>query len=217
MPDANVRQRRKAILDLPHIAPLTAYVAGLRRRATAEVPEFDPLDGGVDARVLFLFEKPGPMAAESSKRTGSGFISRNNDDATAEATFRFMEQSGIPRKLTVIWNVVPWWNGTRKVSSRELYRGSTCVEELVKLLPALSAVVMVGKSAARAEQYLATTGLALIASWHPGPLVKARFRARWETIPFQWAKVMTIVENLRALGPASPQRSEADCAAKWIA
>jgi len=42
------------------------------------------------------------MAAESSKRTGSGFISRNNDDATAEATFRFMEQSGIPRKLTVI-------------------------------------------------------------------------------------------------------------------
>jgi uracil-DNA glycosylase len=204
MRDASVRQRRKAMLDLPHVAPLTAYVAGLRRRGTAEVPEFDPLDGGVDARVLFLFEKPGPMTTESSKRAGSGFISRHNDDATAEATFKFMEQAGIPRKLTVIWNVVPWWNGTRKVTSRELCQGSACVEELVKLLPALSAVVMVGESAARAKQYLKTTGLVLIVSCHPSPLVKARFRARWETIPFQWAKVMTIVEDLCALGPASP-------------
>jgi hypothetical protein len=62
-----------------------------------EVPEFDPLDGGVEAQVLFLFEKPGPMTAElgGSKRSGSGFISRNNDDPTAEATFkvhRFLDE-----------------------------------------------------------------------------------------------------------------------------
>jgi hypothetical protein len=203
MRDANVRQRREAMLHLPHIAPLTAYAARLRQRGTGEVPEFDPLDGGVGARVLFLLEKPGPMAAESSKRTGSGFVSRNNDDATAAATFKFMEQAGIPRKLTVIWNLVPWWNGKVKVSSQELRQGSACVEELVKLLPALSAVVMVGKSAARAKQYLETTGLALIESYHPGPLVKARYPEKWKTIPFQWAKAMTIVAERNYFGIAS--------------
>jgi uracil-DNA glycosylase len=206
MRDANVVQRRQAMLHLPHIAPLTAYAAGLHQGGTAEVrevPDFDPLDGGVGARLLFLFEKPGPMAAESSKRTGSGFVSRNNDDATAEATFKFMEQAGIPRKLTVIWNLVPWWNGTRKVSSKELRQGSTCVEELVKLLPSLSAVVMVGKSAARAKQYLETTGLTLISSYHPSPIVKATSLAKWETIPFQWAKAMTIVAEGNYFGIAS--------------
>src|SRR5216684_534625 len=93
MRNAGVRKRRKLMLDLPHIARLTAYAAKLRERGSVEVPEFDPLDGGVDARVLFLFEKPGPMTAELGRRTGSGFISRNNDDATAEATFYFMQQA----------------------------------------------------------------------------------------------------------------------------
>jgi hypothetical protein len=117
MRDVNVRERRRAMLTKPHIAPLTAYAAKLRQRGFIEVPEFDPLDGGVNAQVLFLFEKPGPMTAEAG---GSGFISRNNDDPTAEATFHFMEQAGIPRELTITWNVIPWWNGTRNVTGQEL-------------------------------------------------------------------------------------------------
>lgn len=108
MRDAGVRERRKRMLNLPHIAPLTAYAAKLRARASVEVPDFDPLDGGKNAQVLFLFEKPGPMTAANGKRIGSGFISRNNDDATAEATFNFMKQAHIPRTRTVIWNVIPW-------------------------------------------------------------------------------------------------------------
>jgi len=184
MRDANVRQQRKAMLGQPHIAKLTDYVAGLRRCSGLEVPDFDPLDGGVTARVLFLFEKPGPMTVES------GFISRDNDDATAEATFRFMEQAGIPRECTVIWNAVPWWNGTRKVTATELSRGVACIEALIRLLPALSAVVMVGGKAARAKHSLESTALALISSWHPSPIVRATSPAKWEAIPGQWAKVM---------------------------
>ena len=58
--DPDVRQRRRALLDRPHMKPLNEYVAKLRRdRENVEVPDFDPLDGGIDARVLFLFEKPG--------------------------------------------------------------------------------------------------------------------------------------------------------------
>jgi hypothetical protein len=120
MCDAGVRERRTAILHLPHVAELTAYAAKLRECGSGEVPDFDPLDGGTDARVLFLFEKPGPMTAAGGKRIGSGFISRNNDDATAEATIRFMLQAGIPRRLTVIWNVIPWWNKTVRVTKEEL-------------------------------------------------------------------------------------------------
>jgi uracil-DNA glycosylase len=192
MRDASVRERRKAMLHHPHIERLTSYAAKLRERGPGEVPEFDPLDGGVDARVLFLFEKPGPMTAYGGKRPGSGFISRNNDDPTAEATFDFMERAGIPRKLTVTWNLIPRWNGTRKITGQELCEGMKCLQELIGLLPRLRAVVMVGKSAAKARPYLAEKhpGLHLSCSAHPSPLVRAKFPDRWKGIPSQWAKVL---------------------------
>jgi hypothetical protein len=197
MRNAGVRERRRGMLSLPHVAALTTYAARLRERGSVEVPEFDPLDGGVEAQALFLFEKPGPMTAErgGSKRSGSGFISRNNDDPTAEATFRFMEQAGLARRLTVTWNVIPWWNGTRAVTGQELREGTACVKELISLLPKLRAVVLVGKRAAEAERYLKTTELPLLASDHPSPLVRAKFPERWNAIPLEWAKVRRFLDE----------------------
>jgi hypothetical protein len=195
MRDLRVRLQLKAMLALPHVAPLTAYAAELRQSSNLEVPDFDPLDGGVNARALFLFEKPGPMTAESGPRIGSGFISRNNDDPTAEATFRFMKQAGIPRRLTVIWNVVPWWNGTRKVTTAELREGVASVERLITLLPELSVVVMVGGKSSKAERLLRHRSLALFNSYHPSPLVRAKFPANWEAIALQWSRVMAKLEG----------------------
>jgi hypothetical protein len=186
MRDEGVRQRRRAMLNLPHVAKLTAYAAKLRLRGSVEVPEFDPLDGGVHARVLFLFEKPGPMTADGSSfhgRAGSGFISRNNDDPTAAATMEFMQKAGIPRKLT----------------GSELRDGVECVKELVQMLPNLAAVVMVGQNAARARRDLESTELALFTSDHPSPLVKAKFRKRWNAIPSEWAKVMKVIAESPAV------------------
>jgi len=179
------------MLDAPHVAPLTAYAAELRRQEKGEVPDFDPLDGGIDALALFLHEKPGPMTAGSrgGKRAGSGFISRDNDDATAEAIFAFMQAAGIPRTLTVIWNVVPWWNGTRAVTSEELCAGGGCVGDLIRLLPKLRAIVFVGSKANRARSFFPDSKLALFSSDHPSPLVRAAHRQRWEAIPTEWAKV----------------------------
>ena len=88
------------------MAPLAAYAAQLRRENRGVVPDFDPLDGGTGGRALFVLEKPSAVAA------GPGFISRNNADATAEATLLFMREAGLHRGLTCIWNAVPWWNGT---------------------------------------------------------------------------------------------------------
>jgi uracil-DNA glycosylase len=154
-----------------------------------EVPEFDPLDEGINAEILFLFEKPGPMTSDGR---GSGFISRNNDDPTAEATYKFMEQAGIPRKLTVTWNLIPCWNGKRKVTGQELREGLTCLDELIRLLPNLRAVVLVGKHAGKAQPYLKGNHptLRVFTSAHPSPLVKASRRELWDAIPRQWAKAV---------------------------
>lgn len=188
------------MLNQPHVKPLTEYVARLHERGSVEVPEFDPLDGGVDAQVLFLFEKPGPMTAKGSKRTGSGFISRNNDDPSAEATFKFMQRAGIPRKLTVTWNLIPWWNGTRKVTGQELRDGLESLKVLIGLLPRVCVVVMVGQNAAKAQPYLKEKqpGLRLLTSAHPSPLVKAKFPDRWNGIPGEWAKVLTVINAIHA-------------------
>jgi hypothetical protein len=188
--DPRERERRAAMLDLPHMIELTSYATRLRHSGMA-VPDFDPLDGGVDARVLFLFEKPGPMTvtAGSGKRTGSGFISRNNDDPTAEAIFHFMCQAEIPRKMTILWNVIPWWNGTRAVTKLELRDGVNEVIELISILRRPSAVVLVGKKAAQAKAYLDPGKLALFTSYHPSPLVRARWPDRWKAIPSEWRKV----------------------------
>jgi hypothetical protein len=186
MRDPLVRFRRRAMLNAPHIKPLTGYAAKLRERGNVEVPDFDPLDGGTDALALFLFEKPGPMTAEG---IGSGFVSRNNDDPTAEATFEFMLRTEIPRETTVLWNVIPWWNGTRKVTSVELREGVECVKQLIELLPKLRAVVLVGQKAAKARPHLAGNRVAVFSSDHPSPIVRARWPERWQSIATDWAKI----------------------------
>jgi hypothetical protein len=195
MRDSSVRERRRRMLDLPHVVRLTAYAASLRESGSVEVPDFDPCDGGTAARVLFLFEKPGPMTAQGTGKLGSGFISRDNDDPTAEATFMFMQQAGLRRTLTVIWNVIPWWNGTITVTKQERIAGAKAVRELMGLLPELRAVVMVGRNAATVQPYLETTGKTLFTSDHPSPRVKARWPERWKAIPSKWAQVRKFIDD----------------------
>ena len=125
MRDPAVREARLAALGEPHVAPLTDLVHALRERDGSEYPYFDPADGGTEASILFLLEKPGPMTVPKGRglRQGLGFISRDNDDPTAEASFRFYREAGIDRKQSVVWNVIPGWNGTIKVTAAELRTG----------------------------------------------------------------------------------------------
>ncbi|RAI61100.1 uracil-DNA glycosylase [Roseicella frigidaeris] len=186
--DRAVQERRQAMLDAPHMRALREHVTHLRRRPGVEVPEFDPLDGGDRAQILFLFEKPGPMTSEgrTGRRAGSGFISRNNDDATAAATWHFMRDAGIPRVWTATWNVIPWWNGTVQVTPQELREGLDGTHALLRLFPDLQAIVLVGKKASRIASGLAGTGLTIIESAHPSPRVRAAFPVRWNAIGAQW-------------------------------
>src|SRR5437763_661425 len=96
---------RLARLREPHVAPLNAWVDDLKARlgASTIVPWFDPADGGHSATILWLLEAPGPKATR--ERGGSGIISCNNNDGTAENTWRTRDEAGVSRDLVVHWNV----------------------------------------------------------------------------------------------------------------
>ena len=185
---AAIQARKKLLLNSRHMAPLFQYAERLRADQDWEVPDFDPVDGGTNASILFLAEKPGPMSSVDGRgrRKGSGFISLDNDDPTAKAGFQFMAQAGIPRCCIVKWNVVAGWNGTRKITAQELRLGVAEVSRLVALLPKLKVIVLVGKRAQRAGPLRESSGLHIFRSAHPSMLVKNRYPDQWNQIPLIW-------------------------------
>ena len=176
--------RRRAMLSLPHAAPLADAVATLRAGGPGDdvVPDLDPMDGGTGARILFLMEKPGPGAART------GFVSLDNDDQTAEAGWRFLRAAGFHRRDVAFWNTAPWWNGTIRFTAAERVRGLATLPAMLEHLPRLRVAVTVGRQAARAAPMLEGRGLRVLASAHPSPQVRAGNRALWDAIPGIWAE-----------------------------
>ena len=169
--DPAVRADRRTQLHEPHIAPLTAFVESLRDRIGPDVsiPYFDPWDGGIDAAILFLLEAPG------AKAVLSGFVSRNNPDETAKNFFQLNAQAGIPRKRTIIWNVVPWYigdgNRIRAADKADMDAGIRELPGLFSLLPRLHTVVLIGRKAQNARgivKHLLPTA-AVFDCAHPSP------------------------------------------------
>jgi hypothetical protein len=62
---AQIELRRKQ-LDEPHIVELATFAKSLDGGDLGKIPDFDPWDGGKQARILFLVEKPGPKSFKSS-------------------------------------------------------------------------------------------------------------------------------------------------------
>ena len=149
--DPDEIRRRLEILQADHIAPLTGYVDHLRASLgrKKQIPYFDPLDGGINATILFLLEAPGPKAVES------GFVSRDNPDPTARNMNQLMTICGVPRWMTVLWNIVPWHvdrgGSLRPVNQEEINAGLGHLKSLRHLLPNLRAVVLVGGKARNAR------------------------------------------------------------------
>lgn len=185
-----VRARRREMSGAPHVKPLNEFAQRLQlAKPESPVPRFDPFDGGTAARILFLFEKTGPKADADSLR-GSGFVSRDNDGRTAEWTFRLMRLAGIPRSLTVIWNIVPWWDRKRAASPEQLQEGVAHVRELVALLPLLDTIMFVGDGTSAAKALLSDLPYLNFQSYHPSPKVRAEWAGKWLAIPDEWARVM---------------------------
>lgn len=170
--DLRARERRRLQLAGPHMASLVQFVATLRDEIGAHglVPDFDPWDGGANADVLFLLEAPG------AKAVASGFISRNNPDETAKNFFELNREAGLPRERTVTWNVIPWYIGSgtkiRPAKHADVTSAAEPLQRLLRLLPSLRAVVLVGQPAQRAADLVRGTvpNARVFLSPHPSPL-----------------------------------------------
>jgi len=176
---------RKSLLASPHIAPIRALGRQIAAAQGAEIPDPDPLDGGVAARLLLLLETPGPSIR------GTGLVSRDNPTGTAANLFRFLAEAGIARRDTLIWNTIPWVIHPPGALNRaprrsEVRQALPCLAPLLACLPRLGVVVLSGRVAgfARPELEALRPDLTLIPIPHPSPTyvctapsVAARIRA----------------------------------------
>lgn len=161
------RQRRLEMLGDPHIAPLIRYLADIKaEHPEKELPYFDPRDGGVNVKTLFLLEAPGPKAVDSA------FISRNNPDPSARNFFNLLQEAKISRADTVLWNIVPWYVGDggriRPVNDDDIRESLPYLKGLLALLPNLKVIILVGKRAQSAKgQIRQLNSLPIIETHHP--------------------------------------------------
>jgi uracil-DNA glycosylase len=161
---------RRRLVGSPHVLPLRHLVAQIAADTGASVPDPDPLDGGVMARLLLLLETPGPAIR------GTGIVSRDNPTGTAANLFRFLQAARIPRAETLIWNAVPWVihaEGARNRAPRrsEIRAAVPYFAPLLDCLPVLRVVVLAGRVAGELESAFATlrTGLPVLRIPHPSP------------------------------------------------
>jgi uracil-DNA glycosylase len=152
------------------MAPLARFAEGLRRATGRPVPDADPADGGVGARLLLLLETPGPTIG------GTGLVSRDNPTPTGANLRRFLDGSGLARADTLIWNAVPFVihaPGALNRAPRAVERdaGLALLPPLLDLLPRLSVAVLAGRFAALAGPavQMARPGLPVLTMPHPSP------------------------------------------------
>ena len=190
--DAAARLARQARLAEPHAAPLVPFVEGLRKRHPDRVvPWFDPADGGAHARVLYLLEKPSRGSVMTEE--GPVYVGLDNPTSGSRRMKALMAEAGVPREAMLIWNAVPWWNGTAKVTGEEVRAGADALDRLLALMPRLRAVVLVGRKAERAWALSGGAAVPVFVSAHPSANVRAAFPERWMAIPSVWAEAWRAV------------------------
>ena len=182
--------RRKKMLNEPHILALSKYTKSLRNKNLGKIPDFDPLDGGTNAKILFLLEKPGPSVF--GKRN-YGFISRDNEDETAANTLKFMSEANIPRNITCSWNTIPGWDGKIKFTADDARRGRNEIGNLLNLLPNLKVILLVrGIAQDNFEKYKKDnsidSNLKIIKSTHPSPINRGTSPDKFFNISKEWAE-----------------------------
>ncbi len=140
-------------------------------RGRDRVPDFDPTEAGIRAPMLLLLEAPGGKATR--ERGGSGFVSPDNDDGTAENMWHLLREAGVDRPNDVVtWNIVPWYLGSdakiRRAGRSDLEEARPYLAELLALLTHLRVVVLVGRRAAEGWQQL-RLDLPTVEVPHPSP------------------------------------------------
>ncbi len=150
---ARIRSERASIDQVPNFEP-------------KHVPGFDPKNGNENARMLFLFEAPGPGAVES------GIVSFDNRDPTARNFRDQLGEAGIVRRDIAMWNIVPWYlsaptgNRIRAANATDIDAGRPYLDLVLAAMPNLTCIVLVGAAARKAHVYLSYSTDKRIASCH---------------------------------------------------
>ena len=188
--DAAARAARQAKLSEPHAAALVPFVESLRARHPDRIcPWFDPADGGAEASVLYLLEKPSRGSAVTAE--GPVFISLDNPTSGARRMKSLMAEAGVDRCAMLVWNAVPWWNGRTSVTAAELRDGTEALTGLLSLLPDLRSVCLVGRKAETVWSRSPGAAVPVFVSAHYSANVRAAFPDRWMAIPGIWREAWT--------------------------
>ena len=170
MADADFRASQWDQRYAPHIAPINEYIDSIREPKW--LPYVAPMHGGIDARILTLLRDPGPRTQDV---VGSGFLSIENDDPTAEQQGDLLAAVGLTARDVLPWNAYPWYIN-RVPKAVELELGIDPILELIRLATNLEVVLLQGGSARdswrrlqkRAPRLVRDRGLTVIETYHPG-------------------------------------------------
>ena len=126
----------------PHVAPLNEQILTLTRGEHAP-PLIPPMHGGVAARIVEVFRDPGPKAGGPR---GSGFLSWQNDDRSAERHAGLAKCAGLLPQDVVSLNSYLWYIN-REPTSDELRDGLGAFLSLYALIMEPSVVIFHGGTA----------------------------------------------------------------------
>ena len=131
----------------PHIAPINRFIDDLGRLDDAGHPPYiAPTYKGVACPGLVVLRDPGPKAGGDK---GSGFLSVQNDDETAERQFRFMAESGVDFSDMLPWNAYPWYINA-KPNAHQIREGCGPLKRVLDMLPRLQVILLLGGDARQA-------------------------------------------------------------------
>lgn len=108
-----IKRKQTNHLFASHVYPLNKLVEKINKSEFGNdtVPWFDPSGAGINAKVLFLLQDP------SNTALGTGFISPDNPDKTADYTSYFRNKANLRPEELIHWNIVPWAINKRNVET----------------------------------------------------------------------------------------------------
>jgi hypothetical protein len=140
MANAEYRQHQWEHRYDDHIAPINHFVDEINEPEGLVAPYVAPIYGGVKARMLSVLRDPGRMANQS------GFLSIENNDATAETMYGLLAEAEIKVPDMVPWNAYPWYiNGNPNAA--QVNAGVEPLIHIIDLLPMLQVVILHGGTA----------------------------------------------------------------------
>jgi hypothetical protein len=204
--DAKILEERRAmLLTEPRVQPLREWCSDLAERRGVVVPDFDPAEAGIEARVLIFHEVPaGPTIdrGKASERPVSGFVSVDNDDQSAANMWSLRQESGLDESEVAHWNIVPWIlePAGRKPNAQEIAQGARELLSLLPLFKRLEVVMPSGVVAQKAWRDHSATRfpqLTTVPTWQPSALAMKQ--------PGKREEMLQALRRVRGLiGPTRP-------------